>query len=198
VKGRLRFLVPASVLLIVTAFALAACGSSGNSDESQIEAAIETSATSKSPSKCTEVETQAFVEQSTGESGQAAVKQCEAEAPEESAESVEVSNIEIEGSEATAEATVTGSALDGQTLEVALVEEEGQWKLNELMGFVNFDQAKLVEAFATRLKESGELKAETASCIVEALKESSREEVEELILNGSSEKFEQLASGCSE
>jgi hypothetical protein len=187
------------VLLIVSALALAACGSSGGSAESQIEEAIETAATGSSPSKCTEVETQAFVEQSNGESGKAAVKKCEEEATNgENAESVEVSNVKVEGSKATAEAAVTGSAFGGQTLEVALVEEEGQWKLNELTGFANFNQAKLVEAFGEKLEESSEIEPELASCVVEHLEESAPEEVEELILNPAAGGFEEIAEECQE
>jgi hypothetical protein len=192
-----RLLIPAFVLLIVSAFALSACGSS-ESAEDKITSAVETAATGSSPSKCTEVETQAFVEQSTGESGKAAIKKCEEEASSgENAESVEVSNVEVEGSEATAEVAVTGSALDGQTLEVALVEEEGQWQLNELTGFAKFNQAKLVEAFGEKLEESGKLKPEVASCIVEGFEEASAEEVEELVLDPSSEGFRELGEECA-
>lgn len=195
-KGRL--LIPVFVLLVVSALALAACGSS-SSAESEIEEAIETAATSSNPSKCTEVETQAFTEQGNGESGKAAVKKCEEEATNgENAESVEVSNVEVEGSEATAEATINGSVLDGQTLEVALVEEEGDWKLNELTGFASFDQGKLVENFGNKLEESKEVEPELATCVVEGLEEASAEEVEELALNSSPEGFEEIAEECQE
>jgi hypothetical protein len=185
-------------LLLISALALAACGSSGGGDEGEIEEAIETAATSNSPSKCTEVETQNFNEQSTGESGAAATKQCEKEAPEEeNAKSVAVSNIEVEGEEATAEVAVTGSSLDGQTLELALVKEEGQWKANEITGFAKFNQEKLVEAIETQLGESEEIEPELASCIVEGIEEYSAEEAEELVLDGSHQGFEELARECS-
>jgi len=184
-------------LLLISALALAACGSSGGGDEGEIEEAIETAATGTEPSKCTEVETQAFVEQNTRESGKAAVKQCEEEAPEENAESVAVSNVEVEGEEASAEAAITGGSLNGQTLEIALVKEEGNWKLNELTGFAKLDQAKLAEALGEKLEESGEVEPELASCIVEGIEEESQEEVEELLLSGSNEPLEELAEECS-
>ncbi len=186
-------------LLLLSALAFSACGGSGSSDESKIEEAIETAATGTEPSKCTEVETQALVEQSTEKSGSAAVKQCEKEAPKEenNAESVTVSNVEVEGEEATAEAAVTGSALDGQTLEVALVEEEGQWKVNELTGFAKLDKAKLAESFREGFVESGEVSKSLATCIAEGIEESSQSKIEELTLSGNSEGFEELVKECS-
>ncbi len=97
-------------LLIVSALALVACGGGGSSDESEIEEAIETSATTGDPSNCTKLETANFVEQSTGESGKAAIKACEEEAkkdPESKAESVEVTEVEVDGSKATANAAIS-------------------------------------------------------------------------------------------
>jgi len=116
----------------------------GVATASEIEAAIETSATSSDPANCTKLQTQAFVEQSTSTEGAEAVKMCEAEAKEgENAESVAVSNVEVESSAASAEAAITGSSLDGQTVEVALVKEGGQWKLDEIAGFSKLDKTKL-------------------------------------------------------
>lgn len=186
-------------LLLLSALAFSACGGSGSSDESKIEEAIETAATGTEPSKCTEVETQAFVEQNTATSGPAAVKECEKEASkaENNAESVTVSNVEVENEEATADVAVTGSSFDGQTLEVALVEEEGQWKLNEFAGFAKLDKAKLVESLEEEFAKSGEVSKSLTACIAEGLEESSQPEIEELILSGSSEGFEELAKECS-
>jgi hypothetical protein len=185
-------------MLILASLGLAACGG-GNDDESKIEEAIETAATSTDPSKCTEFETKSFVEQTSQESGAAAVKECEKEAKEgeEVAESVEVSNVEVEGSKANADAAITGGTFDGQSLEVALVESGGQWKLNELTGFSKFDQGKLVEAFEAEFSKSpGQVNKGFASCVVEDLEESSQGEIEELLW-GSSGGFEGLAKKCS-
>ena len=186
-------------LLIVSALALVACGGGGSSDESEIEEAIETSATTSDPSNCTKLETANFVEQSTSESGKAAIKTCEEEAkkePESLAESVEVTEVEVEGSKATANVAVTGGSLDNQTVSIALVEEDG-WKLNELTGFAKLDQGALAKVFEDQLEKSGELNSEQTSCIVEGLEEASKEEVEEIILSGNSTPIEELAEGCA-
>lgn len=187
-------------LLIVSALALVACGGGGSSAESEIEEAIETSATSGDPANCTKFETANFVEQSTSESGKEAIKTCEEEAkkdPESKAESVEVSEVEVDGSKATANAALSGGAFDGQTLTVALVEEEGGWKLDELTGFAKFDQGAIAHVFETQLEKSGELNAEQTSCIVEGIEELPQAEVEEVILSGKSTSVEELAEGCA-
>jgi hypothetical protein len=195
VKKRL-FLVP--FLLITAALFLSACGSSGSSDESQIEEAIETSATSTDPANCTKLQTQEFLEQSTSTEGSEALKKCEVEDKKgEKAKSVEVSNVEVEGSEASAEAAITGGSLDGQTLEVGLVKEGEQWKLNELAGFAVLNKTKLVEALATELESEANVSEELASCVEEGLEESSQPEIEKYLLSGSPKPIEELAEECS-
>jgi hypothetical protein len=188
------------VLIIASSFAFVACGSSGNSDEDQIVEAIETSATSGDPANCTKLATLAFVEQSESEEGQAAVKQCEKNAndPSTIADSVAVTKVEVDGSDATADVAFKGSGLDGQTVAVALIKDGDQWKLDRINGFVKLDQAKLAEVFATKFAESSnEISPGLASCIVEAIEEASQAEVEELLLSGSSEPIEELAESCS-
>jgi hypothetical protein len=184
-------------LLILSVLVLAACGS-GSGDESKIEETIEKSATATDPADCTKLETQQFMEQTTQESGKAAVKSCEAEAEkEEGAESAAVSNVEVEGSGATAEVALTGGSLDGQTLEVELVEAGDQWKLNEVVKFTKFDQAKLIETFEGDLAEAAnEVSPKFAACFIETFKQDNRAEIEELIF-GSGRGFEEVAENCS-
>jgi hypothetical protein len=184
-------------LLIVSALALAACGSS-NSDESQIEEAVETSATSTDPADCKELSTQQFMEQIAQTEGAEAVKTCEKEASEETgAKSASVSNVEVDGSKATAEVALTGGGLDGQSVEVALVKQGDQWKLDEITGFTKFDQAKVIESLEKGFDEpSSEISKSLASCIVESFEEAPQAEFEEALLSTSSEGFEEIAGDC--
>jgi ABC-type glycerol-3-phosphate transport system substrate-binding protein len=186
------------ILALVAAFAFAACGSS-ESDEDKVIDVIEASATTSDPSNCTELQTVAFNEQSTQESGDAATKQCEEEAKdEETAESVEVSEVEVDGDTATATAAITGGDLDAQTVELEVVKDGDDWKLNELTGFVDFDAAKVIATLAEGFEEEEAIEPELASCIVETLEESSDSEVEELILNTSGEAFVEIVEACQE
>ena len=184
-------------LLIVSALALAACGSSDN-DESQIEEAIETSATSTDPADCKKFATQQFMEQTTQAEGAEAVKTCEEEASnDEGADSATVSNVEVDGSKASADVALGGGSFDGQELEVALIKEDDQWKLDEVAGFAKFDEAKVIEALEEGFaKPSSEVSKSLASCIVESFEEAPQAEFEAALISGSSEGFEEIAGGC--
>jgi hypothetical protein len=186
-------------LLLVLALALSACGGSsgGSGDEAEIEEVIETSATSTDPADCKKLSTQQFMEQTTSTEGAGAVKECEASAnEEEGAESAEVAEVEVNGSEATAETIFTGGPLDEQAVEVTLVKEGSDWKLNEIVGFTKLDQSALAAALGGKLTEEGGAVAELAPCIEEAFEEDEQSEVEELIISGSSTPLEELAEEC--
>jgi hypothetical protein len=185
-------------LLIFSALALAACGG-GDGDESEIEEVIETSATSTDPADCKKLNTQKFMEQTTQESGEAALEDCEEEAKEEEgAASVKVSAVEVDGSDASAEVALQGGHLDGQALELALVKDGDQWKLNEVVRFTQFDRAKLVEVLEEGLAEpSSEVDRKFAGCVIEAFKQDAQGEVEELVFGDSSKALEALFETCS-
>jgi ABC-type glycerol-3-phosphate transport system substrate-binding protein len=184
--------------LLVSALALVACGGSGSSDEDKIEAAIETSATASDPANCTKLETLSFSEQSSGESGKAATEECEEEAkdPEGKAESVAVSEVEVDGSKATANAAVTGGSLEGQTVSIALVEEGGQWKLDQITGFAKLDQAQLAKVFAEQLEKGKEVEPEVTACIVAGIEEAAPAEAEEFVLDAANKALGELAESC--
>jgi ABC-type glycerol-3-phosphate transport system substrate-binding protein len=184
--------------LIVSALALVACGGSGSSDEDQIEEAIETSATASDPANCTKLETLAFSEQSSGESGKAAIEACEEEAkdPEGKAESVAVSEVEVDGSKATANAAITGGSLEGQMVSIDLVEEEGQWKLDQISGFVELDQGQLAKVFEEQLEKGGEVEPGVTACIVAGIEEAPKAEAEEFVLDPANQALGELAESC--
>jgi hypothetical protein len=197
------------IVLIAMAMALTACGggsssssSSGGGEEAAIEEAIETSATSTDPSKCSEVQTELFNETETGKSGAAALKTCEEEVEAENsepAESVTVTNVEIvEGSGAAAEVELEGSALSGQTVAVALEKEEGAWKVDGFMGFTKYDPAPIAEALEGKLGEEEGITPQLAACISEGVAEMSKGEAEAMIFEKNNEGVEEIASTCNE
>ncbi len=183
--------------VIVFALVLSACGSS--SDETgEVEKVIVASATANNPANCTKLNTVGFNEQLAGESGDAAVEECEKEAENnEGLDSVRVSKVEVDGSEATAAVALSGGGFDGQAIEVSLVKNGDQWKLDEIVKFTKFDPKQLAQAFETQVaKHPGELSNRLASCISDAFASASQEEAEELLLSGSSKAFEGVAEAC--
>jgi hypothetical protein len=195
-----RILVPLA-LLVLAALTITACGGGGGlSAEGEITETIETAATTSDPSNCTELETQRFVEQNSEEKGPAAVESCEkeAEAGKEEAEGANVTGISVSGSKATAEVEFEGGPLGSQSLEVALVEAGGNWKLDQVEGFANYDGKALGEAFEKQFEESPEgLSKEQASCISGAIANSSKAAAEELFFSGSSGPIVELAKSCA-
>lgn len=195
---KLRLLLPLALLALV--FGLVACGGGGDSDEDKIVEVIETSATSADPADCKELSTQAFLEQTELEEGAAAVESCEAGAEDESddPDSVEVSEVEVDGSAATANTAFTGGSFDGQTLTVGLVEEDGDWKLDEVTGFAEFDQEKLASSFEEAFEADEEVDPQLGICFAEVIRELPKAEAEEIVIGGSSEPIVEILEGCSQ
>jgi hypothetical protein len=183
--------------LVLAGIFLAACGSSGN-DEAEVKEVIEKSATTTDPADCKKLQTQKFMEQTAEKSGSAAVTECEEEAKkEEGAKSVDTTEVEVEGSSATADVALTGGTLNGQSVEVELIKDGDQWKMNEVVKFTHFDQTKLVEYLEGQFKEhSSEIPAKLAACFIDAFKNGSQAEVEELVFGGGSKALEEVAETC--
>ncbi len=193
-----RLVLP--VLVLASAFALAACGGSSESDEDKITDVITTSATSTDPANCGALETQAFMEQQSGGSkGKEAVKECEEEAkdPSGNPKEVTVTNVKVDGSGASADVAFVGGNFDGQKVNVALIEEDGDWKLDQIESFIKFDKEALVTGFEEGFKDA-ELTGGQEQCIAEALRGATDEELENLILSGEEEQFLELVAACVE
>jgi hypothetical protein len=191
-----RRLLLLSLLLVAAAFPLTGCGG-GNSDEDQINDVITTVATTNNPSNCTELMTQRFLEQLEFTSGADAVKQCKSSGRESNADSVDVSNIEIEGDTATADAAVTGAAFDGQTIKLSLVKEGDQWKIDHLESFVEFDQQAFADAFA-KVAQEGKQPAtvDQANCIRGKLAATPSQTLQQAVLSGNSDALGALIGAC--
>ncbi len=193
-----RILVPLA-LLALSAPTVAACGG-GSGSEGEITATIERAATTSDPRNCTALETLRFVEQNSERKGAAATRACRREAREgrEEAKAVEVSNVSVNGSKATAEVRFEGGPLDSQALEMSLVEAGGSWKLDHIDGFAHYDGAALGRAFEERFEAhpEGVTKAQ-AHCIAGKIAKSSKAQAEALFFGGSPRPIVELAEGCA-
>jgi hypothetical protein len=128
------------------------------------------------------------------------LEDCEknAETESEPAESVTVSNISEDGESATAEVAITGGSLEGQSVEVGLMKEEGDWKLNEFSGFTKYDPANIASQVEEQLSEEGGATAAIASCVAEGIEEMSEEEAEAMVFEKDNEGVEEIATACNE
>lgn len=201
---RSRTRAPRWILAIAAALTLAACGDEDGGDselsaeQEEIADVITTSVTSTDPADCTRLLTQAFVEQAQFETGAAAVQACEEEAPDTSddPDSVEVSEVVVDGTTATADVSFTGSVLDGSTVTVALVREGEQWKLDRLEDIPEFNREGFQSAFAEQLPADEDVPPEIADCIVSELEQASDEEIKAAFLSGDQQQLVGLFAGC--
>jgi hypothetical protein len=198
VRTRLALLL-VPCLLLASAFALTACGSSDSDSAGEVEEAIETSVTSTDPAKCTDLMTATFRNQNSGLNGKAALKECKEEAEDTSddPDSVTVSAVEVDGSDATAEVAFVGGGFDGQTLAVALVEEDDSWKLDEITGFAKLDSDVLAQTLEGKFEEGpGEIPQAQITCVGDGIRKAPQSEIEELLLEGTQTKFVEFAEAC--
>jgi hypothetical protein len=186
--------------LLVLAAALAACGGSGVGDRQEVEDTLVESALSTDPADCTRLFTRKVLEQTTKLRGEAAVRICEEEAAggESAAEGASVAGIEIEGGEATADVSFEGSDFDGQTLTMALVEDDGAWKIDELLAFAELDREKLVLQFGRDIYSyvGSSVDAGFAECVLARLEGLGDPGLEALILDPSPDPLRGLVQGC--
>ena len=117
----------------------------------------------------------------------------------EDAKEVNVSKIEVEGDRATAVASYVGSGYDGQTIRVALVERDGRWKHDELLGFVDFDAEKMVTALGREMLLQAKFseEAELMSCVVSGLRRMDDGDLEGILLGETPELLLQIVQGCA-
>src|SRR5512132_2467807 len=192
---RSQFAVFAAVAALP--LSLAACGDNGISsdDQDQVTKAIEFATTSGDPKACTEAQTQNFTEQTTGQTGEAAVKQCEQNAKPPTADSVEVSNIDGDSDSATADVAFKGEFFDGQTVQTALVKEGDQWKLDKAVGFKDFDRDAFLTAFPQSLATTGAPPG-AIDCVSKNLQDLSDQQIEDLFLNSDPQLQQQVFNPC--
>jgi hypothetical protein len=187
------------LLVLALPLTLAACGGDDSSeDEDAVTEVIETSVKSTDPADCTTLQTQQFVEQTTLETGKAAITQCEEDAADttDDPDSVEISNLEVDGSDATADVAFTGGPFDGSTVSVALVKEGDQWKMDEITDIPEFNFESFIQAFEDQAAAEGELPGEVATCIVDAFNTAGAEEVKAIIVEGDAEGLNALVVPC--
>ena len=196
------------IAVVVTSLGLAACGGGDDSstsvssaDQDGITKATQALATGSDPSACTQYATQKFVDQTNGPaSGQAAVQSCEKDFRSGQgaiADSIVVSDVQVDGSTATANAKATGSVFNGQTIKLTLVKEGGTWKVDVFNGFADFDKAALITSFQGQIQNEGASSA-AVNCVSQNLQKQSDEALEKSFTDSSDTTLDQQVFGpCS-
>lgn len=152
------------------------------------------------PEDCETLQTERFLRQTQKKQGRGNLEQCiaETEKGDEAADSIAVTEVEVEGTTASADAAFSGGDLDGQTLSIELVEDDGEWMLDRITGFAEFNREGLTAAFRQDVEESSEeLGAEATACLTDRIESASDEELEEIILSETELPLIALVSACA-
>ena len=194
--------VASMAIAVLAALALSACGGGGgnSADEDQISAVITRAATSGDPAACTDAQTAKFTLQTSGSPNQSAaqaVQTCEKDAAQTAADKMDVSDIQVDGDSATAKAHATGSTFDGQTLDVALVKEGGQWKLDDFKGFENFNKDAMVASFRKQLEAEPNSNPQAVNCVVQQFQAATDTQIEGFFTGSNTQAEQQLFGPCA-
>jgi hypothetical protein len=191
-----------ALLALVIPLGIAACGGDddggGSDDTAKIIAAIETSVFSTDPADCTRLQTQRFLEQSEYEVGQEAVQSCEEDAADTSdqPDSVDVTDVQVDGDNATAAVAFQGGPIGTATVDLALVREGDQWKLDQITGVRDIDLESFKQAFSEEIEASPDIPAPIANCIKTAIGGVTEDQVKDAIVDGSREALLGLFGNC--
>jgi hypothetical protein len=200
--SKLRLLVMLAAALAAT-LVLAACGGDdddggGGEEDAAITETIETSVTTTDPEDCLRLQTQAFLEQSNFSTGEEAVQDCEEDVAdtEDNPDSVDVENIEVDGSSATADASFVGGGFDGSTVSVELVKEGEQWKLDRIADVPELDLEAFQTSFVERLQDQEDIPAPIADCIGQAIEDASEDDIKQVLVSGQESDLIGLLGDC--
>ena len=200
VRSRLVLTAVATALVVP---GLAACGwggsgGEGESDDQKVEAAIESALTSTGAAACSESRTAAFMEETTSETGAKAERECEASVQrgEGVPDAVAVSKIKVDGEGASAEVAFKGGEGDGLVLDVALVEEDGAWKIDEFLGIARLDRDRFVNRVIKGVEREGAATTPQLRCLSGALHELSDAQFERAVLGGGNSLTDEIIEEC--
>ena len=110
--------------------------------EAAVRAVVTEAMTTDRAADCTRLYTQALLEQVSGKVGADAVDHCRDNADGKAdAESVDFKSLAPSGSSWRVSVTLVGGEMAGSSLDVAVVRQDGAWRLDQLLGFdIDMDQ----------------------------------------------------------
>jgi hypothetical protein len=164
-------------------------------DSVQIDDAIDAAFTSADPSYCDSDVTSTYLEQQTDAVPPFADDICERDADYERADAVDVDDMRINGSRATASVTVDGGSFDRFGLGVEIVKDDGDWKVNRIVGFERFDRASFDASYRRKFAEFGSPPS-AAGCAIAKARTLTDLEIERIILRSQPGPWAQIAVEC--
>jgi hypothetical protein len=174
-----RTLLP---LLALSAVAvLPGCGGGSSADAAaEIGATIEEVMAHPKPTDCRTLVTQSYLVQTKQEEGETPREKCEDDVRHGLREAVDVSSVAVNGSHALAHVKIEDEAV-AVAMVVALVKEEGRWKLDEIVRYLDFDRAQLLKSLERQI--TGSIGRRAAACVTSKLERVGSAQFEEAFLH---------------
>jgi hypothetical protein len=184
----------AAALLLAALTVLIGCGSSGGNSDSasdQIKVVVTRAFTHSDPAQCETLATNRWLEQNFGEGGGSTLEECEFEStlpglPE--ARSVRFDALQVHGASGIATVSVAGGAADGSRLQLQVVRQGGQWKLDYLRD-VQIDRRRFDAATRRDLVAQGTTGSEAACAVDRVRRIFGTDEIERALVSGKTRIF---------
>ena len=197
---------PLVLAALIVALGLLGCGGGGDDSsesggELAVRASIEGFSFSDDPATCRQIYTPGFLERMAGGvEGEAALLVCEqvvARGNQLHSRDVDLSEINLTGGKATADVAFTGGTFDGQTITFALVREQGRWRIDRMVGFVEFDRDRLLEGIKRQIGQAGTARdGQLQACMLERFEELDDQELQDLALYADPRGLYGIAEEC--
>jgi hypothetical protein len=192
-RGGWRTVMATILVLLVAGFVVQRLVSPGGTLE--IEDAARAAMTSTDPSYCSEDVTELFVEQQNDAQTPFADDLCEEYADYDRAESVRVSDVDINGNTATAIVAIKGGSYDGFSLELELTKQNGDWRANRFLGFVRFDRPAFERSYRHKFAQFGSPER-AAECAIRISRRLSTPQLEGILLSSHTGPWGRIAAKC--
>jgi hypothetical protein len=181
----------AVVLLASVALVAAGCGggSGSGSGDDEVKRVLETFFTTSDPVQCEELTNNAFKQLSPDvlAADDPAAECRKSLDPTGEAKSIQVSDVNIDGSKATATLVPDGGTFEGATVKLALV-DDGGWKIDGITDVQLTNREEFLREVDARAKKSfgnDAFTAEQSDCIAKYIRrEASTDEIEQGIVSG--------------
>src|SRR6266511_571129 len=163
-----------AALASILALAVSACDQRPPDAEQEVRSVVEEALTTTDPGACESITTTGFRLEAYGFADNAdALEACELQVSsgaESAAESVQMPVVDVTDSRATVVATVTGGDADGQRLTYRLVEAQGRWRIDQVVGLkLDHDQvARSTDRVLAQLGSVG-VRGSVGECVAKRL-----------------------------
>ncbi|MGH2951329.1 MAG: hypothetical protein ACRDKX_04720 [Solirubrobacterales bacterium] len=150
---------------------IGACGPSSDSAEDDVRAVLDRAFVSFDADACSEILTQRALEQTQFTDAEDALESCidDAEDPDDNAEAIEIPELEVNADTATATVTPQGGSIDGASMSVALVEDDG-WRIDRVTALEILDRDRFLDAGLAEIVEDDSLLGGQGRCIDERVR----------------------------